>query len=101
MPARTLNLAQRIVVVIGLGIGLDVFGQWLVSRGSGATGWVAYAPLSRAVYLPVGGLHPWVRMMVWLVLTAVWVLASVALLRSRPGGAGHKEGAAATDNPVT
>jgi hypothetical protein len=53
------------------------------------------------VYLPVGGLHPWVRMMVWLVLTAVWVLASVALLRSRPGGAGHKEGAAATDNPVT
>jgi hypothetical protein len=41
MPARTLNLAQRIVVVIGRGIGLDVFGQWLVSRGSGAAGWVA------------------------------------------------------------
>jgi hypothetical protein len=101
MSARSLNLAQRIVMVIGLGIGLDVFGQWLVSRWAGSYGWVAYAPLSRAVYPPVGGLHPWVRMVVWLVLTAVWVLASVSLLRSRSGGAGHEDSAAATDSPVT
>ena len=100
MPARTLNLAQRIIMVIGLGIGLDVFGQWLVSRGTGATRWVAYAPLTSGGYPPVGGIHPWVRMVVWLVLTAVWVLASVALLRSRPAGAGHEDRAAA-DGPVT
>ena len=34
-----------------------------------------------------GGLHPWVRLIVWLVLILVWVVASVVLLRSPSPGA--------------
>jgi hypothetical protein len=82
----TLNTRQRIVVVIGLGVGLYFFGGWVTTRGGVGAGWVAYAPLSNTVNTanyPGQGLHPWVRLIIWLALIAVWVLASVALLRSR------------------
>jgi hypothetical protein len=85
---RRLNLAQRIVTIIGLGIALGIFGLWVTTRG-GISGWVGYAPLSTsAAYrsnLSVvfrGGLHPWVRLAIWLALTVVWTGASIALLRS-------------------
>jgi hypothetical protein len=80
----SLNVHQRIIVLIGLGAGFYVFGSWLTTRGEGGSGWVAYAPLSRAIDaadLPGPGLHPWVRLLIWLALIAVWVLVGVALLR--------------------
>lgn len=86
MGSGTLNTRQRIVVVIGLGVGLYFFGGWVTTRGGVGTGWVAYAPLSNTVNtanFPGQGLHAWVRLIIWLTLIAVWVLASVALLRSR------------------
>ena len=82
-----LNVRQRIVVVIGVGVGLYFLGGWLTTRGGAGTGWVAYAPLSNPVNtaeLPGPGLHPWVRLLIWLALIAVWVVTGVVLLRSRP-----------------
>jgi len=84
-PSR-LNAGQRIVVVVGLGVALYFFGSWVTTRGIGATGWVAYAPLSNTYNTPglPGALHPWIRLVIWLFLVLVWVIASVTLLRS-PG----------------
>ena len=68
-------------------MGLYFFGGWVTTRGGVAAGWVAYAPLSNTgntANYPGPGLHPWVRLIIWLALIAVWVVASVALLRSRP-----------------
>ena len=67
------------VVVVGLGAGLYFFGSWLTTRGEVGFGWVGYAPLSD---FP-GGLHPWIRLLIWLALIVVWVGAGVVLLRSR------------------
>jgi hypothetical protein len=80
-------MQQRIVIVIGLGVGLYFFGGWVTTRGDVGSGWVAYAPLSNAVKtadLPGPGLHPWVRLLIWLAVISIWVVAGVLLLRSRP-----------------
>jgi len=78
---QSLNRAQRLVIVVGLSAALYELGQWLTSLGTNLNyGWVAYAPLSKE--LALDGLHPWVRYMIWLVLIAIWEVASVALLRS-------------------
>jgi heme/copper-type cytochrome/quinol oxidase subunit 1 len=76
-------------MVIGLGIGIFFFGQWATTRGE-ASGWVAYAPLSNSSTVGVGGLDPWVRLVIWLALTLAWTLTSIALLHGRPdaGGSG-------------
>jgi hypothetical protein len=82
MRSDGLNRTQRIVIVIGLGLGLYACGGWITTRGSGS-GWVAYAPLSNTPGPSdaVGGVHPWVRLLIWLALIVIWVLASVWLLR--------------------
>jgi heme/copper-type cytochrome/quinol oxidase subunit 1 len=84
MRPNRLNPGQHIVIVVGLGVALYSFGGWVTTRGTGATGWVAYAPLSNTYNTPnlVGGLHSWVRLVIWIFLILVWVIASVALLRS-------------------
>jgi len=83
---RRFNVQQRVVIVIGLGVGLYCFGGWVTTRGGSGSGWVAYAPLSNTINasdLPGPGLHPWVRLLIWLALIAVWVVVGVVLLRSR------------------
>jgi uncharacterized membrane protein YwaF len=77
-----LNRAQRLVMVIGLGFALYVLGQWLTSMGTNSNyGWVAFAPLSKQ-FAPIGGLHPWVQFLIWIVLTATWTFVSAALMKS-------------------
>ena len=77
------------VMIIGLGLAFDVLGQWLMSIGSRANfGWVAYAPLSNSVYPLAGGLHPWVRFAIWIILIVLWTVAAVLLLRERSTNAG-------------
>ena len=73
--------------MVGLGVALYVFGGWITTRGGPGSGWVAYAPLSTTPDAPDGivGLHPWVRLLIWLALVLIWVIASVLLLRSRSG----------------
>jgi uncharacterized membrane protein YwaF len=79
---KRMNRSQRLVIVVGLGVALYFFGGWITTRGTGAQfGWVAYAPLSNTNNL-LGGLHPWVRLVIWLVLIVVWAVASLWLLRS-------------------
>jgi hypothetical protein len=49
------------------------------------TGWTGYAPLSTP---SVGGLQPWARLLIWLGLIGIWVVASAALVQTprRSGG---------------
>ncbi len=87
MHFRRFNLAQRTVLVVGMGIGLYLLGVWLIGVWQGdagvPSGWVAYAPLTSSGTTPLVLLHPWVRLLIWLALTAVWVLTSVAIMSSR------------------
>jgi heme/copper-type cytochrome/quinol oxidase subunit 1 len=78
-----LSKAQRVVVVIAFGLVLWAVGSYLVSLGQGevAVGWYAYSPLTSGPNIPGRGLHPWVRVIIWLVLIGVWALASVRVLR--------------------
>lgn len=82
MKKRQLSRAQRIVMIIGLGFAYDVLGQWMMTIGSRANfGWVAYAPLSNSETSIGGGLHPWVRLVIWMVLIVLWTGTAVLLLR--------------------
>jgi hypothetical protein len=87
MHFRRFNLAQRTVLVVGVGIGLYLLGVWLIGvwqgDGVGPSGWVGYAPLTSSGPTPLVVLHPWVRLLIWLALTAVWVLTSLAIMSSR------------------
>jgi len=89
MKDRSLNRSQSIIVVIGLGLALYILGDWLTALGSHPlTGWVGYAPLSTGD--PFGGFHPWVRLIIWLLLIAVWVRSSTALLSDRSAKHNHE-----------
>ena len=76
-----LTKAQRVVVVIALGLALGTVGSYLV-RGSGvAFGWTGYAPLTSQIYGLGIGPRPWLRVIIWLVLISLWALGSVRVLR--------------------
>jgi heme/copper-type cytochrome/quinol oxidase subunit 1 len=74
-------------MVVALGFAIYLFGQWLLETiefGSRANfGWVAYAPLSNSFSSPVRLLHPWVILLFWLILLAVWTMASLMILQRR------------------
>jgi len=79
-----LGLAQRIVLIIGLGFGLTFLGGYLVSIGNPTAnfGWFGYAPLTRNAFVPEGsGLSIWQQMLIWLGLILVWTTAGVVLFR--------------------
>jgi uncharacterized membrane protein YwaF len=75
-------------VVVALGFALYLVGRWLLETwefgARGNFGWVAYAPLSHSFHLDqVRLVHPWVILLFWLLLLALWLVASLAILRSR------------------
>jgi uncharacterized membrane protein YwaF len=82
-----LSGSQRGVIVAALGFAIYFFGQWLLetwefgSRGN--FGWVAYAPLSASSIGQLRLLHPWVVLLFWLILIAVWLCASLFILQPR------------------
>jgi heme/copper-type cytochrome/quinol oxidase subunit 1 len=80
------------VIVIGLGLGLTVFGQWVTTRGVRGFGWFAYSPLTQTPFIPHTGLDPWARMLVWIGLVLVWIVASALLLKGRAGEHGNNSG---------
>jgi uncharacterized membrane protein YwaF len=89
MKLRPLSGSQRGVIVVALGFAIYFIGQWLLetwefgSRGN--FGWVAYAPLSNSFNpAQIRILHPWVILLFWLILIAVWTIASLAILHRRP-----------------
>jgi hypothetical protein len=82
-----LNTAQRVVIVVAIGIALAAVGLFLVRLGNPTFGWHAYAPLARRFWSPATGLPRWLRLVIWLGLTGVWASASVFVLRP-PRGSG-------------
>jgi hypothetical protein len=80
-----LSTAQRVVVVVALGLALGVVASYLAGLGSGM-GWYGYAPLSGQVFQPPGVGEPgWLRLIVWLAAIGLWAAASVRVLRQPPG----------------
>jgi heme/copper-type cytochrome/quinol oxidase subunit 1 len=80
-----LSMAQRIVVVVALGLAFGAIGSYLDSFGNvGVTGWYAYAPLARSGFLPGTGLANWLRLLIWLVLIGLWAVAAIRVLRPAP-----------------
>ncbi len=83
-----LNTAQRVVIVVAIGIALAAVGLYLTRLGSPRFGWYAYAPLAPGVGPPGTGLPAWLRLIIWLGLTGIWAVASVVLLRPPRGSDG-------------
>jgi hypothetical protein len=80
-----LGKAQRVIVVVALGLALGTLGGYLTSLGGGpALGWYAYSPLTSATFATGGGLPGWLRLIIWLALIGLWALASLKVLRPRP-----------------
>jgi heme/copper-type cytochrome/quinol oxidase subunit 1 len=80
---RNLNRGQRIVAIVGWAVILWFVGSFVSTLGEpGAFGWVAYAPLSRAVYSGPGlTLTPLEDLLLWLALVVAWVGGAMLLLR--------------------
>ena len=87
MKRFRLNFAQRVVIVVGLGILFFLFGTWVTQLGSHSfTGWTAYAPLNDfSMISRYGGLHAGVRLVLWLFFTIAWMALSLLLLRNSNG----------------
>lgn len=72
--------AQRVVLVVALGVAFIAVGSYIDSLGQPgfAFGWTGYAPLAlRASGI---GLPTWLRLVVWLVVTGAWAIVSIRLL---------------------
>ena len=83
-----LSKAQRVVVVVALGLALGAVGSYLVRLGGGGRfGWYAYPRLTAQVQAPGAGLRPWLRLIVWLTVIGLWALASIRVLRPSSGQA--------------
>jgi heme/copper-type cytochrome/quinol oxidase subunit 1 len=79
-----LSTAQRIVVIIALGLALAIMARYLTSLGT-RTGWYAYAPLTGQAFSPLGLGEPgWVRVIIWLAAISLWAAASGTVLRQSP-----------------
>jgi hypothetical protein len=79
-----LSKAQRVVVVIAVGVVFLVLGSYLPgpSQRGFPFGWTGYAPLST----PNGGWPGGLRLFVWLAPTCLWAVASISLLRPSDDG---------------
>ena len=79
---RNLNRGQRIVAIVGWAVILWFVGSFVSTLGEpGAFGWVAYAPLSRAIYSGPGlTLTPLEDLLLWLALVVAWVGGAMVLL---------------------
>jgi heme/copper-type cytochrome/quinol oxidase subunit 1 len=83
-----LNLAQRVVVVVTVGLALGVMADYLTGLGV-RTGWYAYAPLSGQASAGLG--EPgWLRLVIWLAAIGLWALTSLRVLSQSPGPAARR-----------
>jgi heme/copper-type cytochrome/quinol oxidase subunit 1 len=80
-----LSTAQRVVVIIALGLALAIAASYLTSLGTRA-GWYAYAPLTGQAFSPPGFGEPgWLRVIIWLAAISLWAAPSTIVLRQSPG----------------
>jgi hypothetical protein len=78
-----LSTAQRVVVVVAIGLGLWVVGSYLVNLGSV----VFYTVVPPMPIAPRTGLPPLARVGIWLVIIGLWALAATRVL-GPPRGSG-------------
>jgi hypothetical protein len=83
-----LNRAQRIVVVVAIGIALAAVGLSLARIGSPRFSEHAHSYLIAPFRAPRPRLAGWLRLIIWLALTGIWAWVSVLLLRSPRGADG-------------
>lgn len=82
MLHRRLNRAQRVVIVVALGLALFFLGDWVTTLGT-------HLPYGSAEFTnintpdTVGGFHPWVRFTIWMLAQVILVGASLPLLVNR------------------
>ncbi len=103
MTPLRLGLAQRLVIVVGLGAALIAVGDFITGLGSGfQSGWTGYAPMPRMLVPFTAGMSAGPRLAVWLVLTALWAAVSLFIVRERPAVAASapEAPAAAPDRPA-
>ncbi|HLK79872.1 MAG TPA: hypothetical protein VKU77_40245 [Streptosporangiaceae bacterium] len=81
-----LSMAQRVVVVITLGLALGIMASYLTGQGV-RTGWYAYAPLSGQLRAPGIGEPGWLRLIIWLAAVSLWSLTSLRVLSQSSGPA--------------
>jgi heme/copper-type cytochrome/quinol oxidase subunit 1 len=77
-----LNMGQRVVVVVALGLMLGIVASYLTGLDV-RTGWYAYAPLSGQLG-PGLGEPGWLRLVIWLAAISLWALTSLRVLTGRP-----------------
>ena len=83
-----LSKAQRVVVVVALGLALAAVGSYLVSLGVGfGMGDYLQSGIWGSPVAPGTGLHGWLRLIIRLALIGLWALASVRVLRPAPENA--------------
>ena len=83
-----LNMAQRVVVVITVGLALGIVTGYFTGLGV-RTGWYAYAPLSGQLQPGIG--EPgWLRLIIWLAAISLWALTSLRVLSQSPGPAARR-----------
>jgi heme/copper-type cytochrome/quinol oxidase subunit 1 len=70
-----LSTAQRVVIVVALGLALGSVASYLTGMGTG-TGWYAYAPLSGRCSSRGIGEPGWLRLIIWLAAISLWALLS-------------------------
>ena len=85
---RRWNLAQRLAVLIAIGVVLHVSSQVILFEDpmAGGGGWFSYSPESEAVQLPGGRgakFSPLVQLLVIAAHVAVWAVAAVWILADR------------------
>jgi len=81
-----LNMAQRVVLVITLGLALGIVASYLTGLGV-RTGWYAYAPVSGQLQPPGIGEPGWLRLVIWLAAVSLWALTSLRVLSQSSGTA--------------
>jgi heme/copper-type cytochrome/quinol oxidase subunit 1 len=80
-----LNMAQRVVVVVTVGLALGIVAGYLTGLGVRVTGWYAYAPLSGQLQAPGIGEPGWLRLLIWLAALSLWSLTSLRVLSQSHG----------------
>jgi heme/copper-type cytochrome/quinol oxidase subunit 1 len=80
---RSVNLAQRVVLVIAFGAALYILGAYLTGGTRVLTGWTGYAPLQAVPLASRTGLSGTGSILLWLLFVTVWAAGSLMVLRTR------------------
>ncbi len=85
---RGLNTAQRVVIVVALGVAFVVIGLYVSDLRHPASGDYA-SPVNAKMLPPSVGLPAWLRFIIWLALTGIWAASSIVALRRRQDSGGQ------------